>query len=98
MKNISMVECFGVLSEVIAFVCIGLQFAAVRTLLPSLCRIGADATSARANEVGEPSIARFAPPASRRGITEESELSLPRRDGFFDGQPKGPARFDSSSR
>ena len=91
-----MLECFGVFSEVIAFVCIGSQFAAVRTLLPSHRRIAADAASARANEVGEPSIARFAPPTSRRGITEGPELSLSRPDGFS-GQPKGRLRFNSSS-
>ena len=92
-----MLECFGVFSEVIAFVCIGSQFAAVRTLLPSHCRIAADAASVRANEVGEPSIARFAPPTSRRGITEGPELSLSQPDGFSDGQPKGLLRFNSSS-
>jgi hypothetical protein len=92
-----MPECFGVFSEVIAFVCIGSQFAAVRTLLPLHRRIAADAASVRANEVREPSIARFAPPTSRRGITEGLELSLPRPDGFSDGQPKGLLRFDSSS-
>jgi hypothetical protein len=92
-----MLECFGVFSEVIAFVCIGSQFAAVRTLLPSHCRIAADAASVRANEVGEPSIARFAPPTSRRGITEGPELSLPRPGRFSDAQPNGLLRFDSSS-
>jgi hypothetical protein len=90
-----MLECFGVFSEVIAFVCVGSQFAAVRTLLSSQW-IAADAASARANEVGEPSIARFVPPTSRRGITEGPE-SLSRPDGFSDGQPKGLLRFDSSS-
>lgn len=92
-----MLECFGVFSEVIAFVCIGSQFAAVRTLLSSQHRIAADAASARVNEVGEPSIARFAPPTSRRGISEGPELSVSRPDGFSDGQPKGLRRFDSSS-
>ena len=92
-----MLECFGVFSEVIAFVRIGSQFAAVRTLLSSQHRIAADAASARVNEVGEPSIARFAPPTSRRGISEGPELSVSRPDGFSDGQPKGLRRFDSSS-
>jgi hypothetical protein len=92
-----MLECFGVFSEVIAFVCIGWQFAAVRTLLSSQRRIAADAASARANELGEPSIARFAPPTSRRGISEGPELSVSRPDGFSHGQPKGLLRFDSSS-
>lgn len=92
-----MFECFEVFSEVIAFVCIGSQFAAVRTLLPPHRRIGADAASARANEVEEPSIARFVPPMSRRGNAEGSELSLSRPHGFSDGQPKGLTRFDSSA-
>jgi hypothetical protein len=92
-----MLECFGVFSEVIAFVCIGWQFAAVRTLLSSQRRIAADAASAMANELGEPSIARFAPPTSRRGISEGPELSVSRPDGFSHGQPKGLLRFDSSS-
>jgi hypothetical protein len=92
-----MLECFGVFSEVIAFVCIGWQFAAVRTLLSSQRRIAADAASVRANEVGEPSIARFAPPTSRRGIIEGPESSLSRPDGFSHGQPKGLPPFESSS-
>ena len=84
-KDIFMGECFIVSSEQIAFVCIGSQFAAVRTLLPSYCRIGADAGSARANEVGEASIARFAPPTSRRGITEGGCGLWPQS---LDGQPR----------
>jgi hypothetical protein len=76
---------------VIAFVCIGSEFAAVRTLLPLLCRIGAYTALARAKNVGEASIARLAPPTSRRGITEQWELSLPlqRPKWFLDGHPKG---------
>lgn len=98
-KNISLLECFGVFSEVIAFVLIGSQFAAVRTSLPSHRRIGADAASARANEMGEASIARLVPPVSRRGITEGWELSLaPQKLGcLFDGQPKRCPHFDSSA-
>ena len=74
----------------IAFVCIGSEFATVRTLLPLHCRIGAYTALARAKNVGEPSTARFASPTSRRGITEQWELSLPlqRRECFFDGHPK----------
>jgi hypothetical protein len=94
-----MIECFGVFSEVIAFVCIGSQFAAVRKSLPSHRRIGAAAASARANEVGEASIARFVPPVSRRGITEGWEVPpAPQKlECPFDGQPKRCFRFDSSS-
>jgi hypothetical protein len=75
---------------VIAFVCIGSEFATVRTLLPLHRRIGAYTTLARAKNVGEASIARFAPPTSRRGITEQWELSLPlqRPDCFLDGHPR----------
>lgn len=98
-KNISMIECFGVFSEVIAFVCIGSQFAAVRTSLPSHRRIGAGAASARANEVGEASIARFVPSVSRRGITERRELSLgPQKcECLFEGQSTRCPCFDSSA-
>jgi hypothetical protein len=94
-----MIKCFRVFSEVIAFVCIGSQFAAVRTLLPSHHRIDADAASARANEVGEASIVRFGPPASRRGITEGWEVSLPpqRPEWLWNGPPKCLPDFDSSS-
>jgi hypothetical protein len=75
---------------VIAFVCIGSEFATVRTLLPLLRRIGACTALTRAKNVGETSIARFAPPTSRRGITEPWELSLalPRPKWFLDGHPK----------
>lgn len=72
-----MSECFIVFSEVIAFVCIGSQFAAVRTSLPSHRWIGADAASAGANKVGEASIARFVPPTSYQGGTDGWELSPP---------------------
>lgn len=100
-KNIFMIECFLVFSEVIAFVCVGSQFAAVRTLWPSHRRIGADAGAARANEVGEASIAPFvfAPPTSRRGITEGWELSVPseRPEWWFDDQPKRLPGFDSGT-
>jgi hypothetical protein len=75
---------------VIAFVCIGSEFATVRTLLPLLRKIGACTALARAKNVGEASTARFTPPTSRRGITEQWELSLPlqRPECLFDGHPK----------
>lgn len=81
---------FWSILEVIAFVCIGSEFATVRTLLPLHRRIGAYTALARAKNVGEASIARLAPPTSRRGITEQWELSLPlqRPEWFFDGHPK----------
>src|SRR5260370_34868620 len=81
---------FWSILEVIAFVCIGSEFATVRTLLPLLRRIGAYTALARAKNVGETSIARLAPPASRRGITEQWELSLPlpRPKWFLGGHPK----------
>lgn len=90
---------FGVSSEVIAFVCIGSQFAAVRTLLPSHLRIGADAASARASEVREASIARFVAPTSRRRIPDGQELSLlPQKpEGLLDGPPKRLPGLDSGS-
>ena len=82
---------FWSILEVIAFICIGSEFAAVRTLLPLLCRIGAYTALARVRNVGATSIARLAPPTSRRGITEQWELSLPlpRPKWFRDGHPKG---------
>ena len=67
----------------IAFVCIGSEFATVRTLLPLHCRIGAYTALARAKNVGAASIARFAPPTSRRGITEQWKLSPPQRPQCF---------------
>jgi hypothetical protein len=75
---------------VIAFVCIGSEFATVRTLLPLHRRIGAYTALARAKNVGEASIARLAPPTSRRGITEQWGLSPPlqRPEWFVDGHPK----------
>lgn len=92
-----MIECFGVFLRVIALVCIGSQFAAVRTLLPLHRRIGADTALAKAEEVEEASIARFAPRTSRRGITEPWESSLPpqRPDWCFDGHPKRLLSVDS---
>lgn len=82
----------------IAFVCIGSEFATVRTLLPLHRRIGAYTALARAKNVGEASIARFAPPTSRRGITEQWELSLSRQrsECFFDGHPKQLLGVDST--
>ena len=81
---------FWSILEVIAFVCIGSEFATVRTLLPLHRRIGAYTALARAKNVGEASIARFAPPTSRLGITEQRELSLPlqRPECFLDDHPK----------
>ena len=70
----------------IAFICIGSEFATVRTLLPLHRRIGAYTALAKAKNVGEASIARFAPPTSRRGITAQGELSLsPQRPECFCG-------------
>src|SRR6266849_6204196 len=89
---------FWSILEVIAFVCIGSELATVRTLLPLHRRIGAYTALARAKNVGEASIARFAPPTSRRGITEQWELSLPlqRHECFFDGHPKRLLDVDST--
>src|SRR5438034_3268264 len=89
---------FWSILEVIAFVCIGSEFATVRTLLPLPRRIGAYTALARAKNVGEASIARFAPPTSRRGITERRELSLPlqRPECFFDDHPKRLFGVDST--
>jgi hypothetical protein len=83
---------------VIAFVCIGSEFATVRTLLPLHRRIGAYTALARAKHVGEASIARFAPPTSRLGITEPWESSLPpqRPECFCDGHPKHLLGVDST--
>jgi hypothetical protein len=94
-----MIECFIVFSEVIAFVCVGSQFAAVRTLWPSHRTIGADAGLARATEVGEASIARFATPTSRRGITEGWELYGPsaKPEWWLDSQPERLPSSDSNS-
>jgi hypothetical protein len=89
---------FWSILEVIAFVCIGSEFATVRTLLPLHRRIGAYAALARAKNVGEASIARFAPPISRRGITEQWELSLPpqKPECFCDDHPKHLLGVDST--
>jgi hypothetical protein len=70
-KNISMIECCLVFSEVIAFVCIGSQCAAVRTLLPSHRGVSAEAGSTRADRVGEASISPLARPTSRRDADRE---------------------------
>jgi hypothetical protein len=93
-----MFKCFGVFSQVIAFVCLGSEFATVRTLLPLLRRIGACTALARAKNVGKASLARLAPPTSRRGITEPWELSLPRPspEWFSDGHPKRLLGVDST--
>lgn len=82
----------------IAFVCIGSEFATVRTLLTLHRRIGAYTALARAKHVGEASIARFAPPTSRRGITGQWELSLPpqRPESFSDVHPKHLLGVDST--
>ncbi len=87
-KNISMPECSIVFSEEIAFVCIGSQFATVRTLLRSGRKIGADSASAGTYEVGEASIAWLVPPGSRRGMNEGRDVSspLPRTEWWRDAQ------------
>ena len=97
-KNIPMFKCFGVFSQVIAFVCLGSEFATVRTLLSLLRRIGACTALARAKNVGKASLARLAPPTSRRGIIEPWELSLlrPRPEWFSDGHPKRLLGVDST--
>ena len=89
---------FWSILEVIAFVCIGSEFATVRALLPLHRRIGAYTALARAKNVGEASIARFATPTSRRRITEQGELSLPpERPGCFcDDHPKHLLGVDST--
>jgi len=94
-----MIECFIVFSEVIAFVCVGSQFAAVRTLWPSHRTIGADAGLARATEVGDVSIARFATPTSRRGITEGWDLygPSPKPEWWLASRPEHLPRSDSDS-
>jgi hypothetical protein len=83
---------------VIAFVCIGSKFATVRTLLPLHRRIGAYTALARAKEVEEASITRFAPSTSRRGITEQWEWSLPLQgpEWFVEGYPKRLLCVDST--
>src|SRR6266849_4052677 len=89
---------FWSILEVIALVCIGSEFAAVRTLLPLHRRIGAYTALARAKEVEEASITRFAPSTSRRGITEQWEWSLPLQgpEWFVDGHPKRLLCVDST--
>jgi hypothetical protein len=91
-----MIECFSVFSKVIALVCIGSQGAALRTSLPPH-RMAASPALARAKEVGEPSTARIAPPASRRGMAERRELSLPplQLECLVDRHPKRRVRFDA---
>lgn len=98
-KTISMLKCFRVSSEVIAFVCIGSQLVAVRMLWPSHYRIEADAAPARAAEVGEAAIMRFGPLTSRRVIAGRWDVSpLSRRsESCFGDPPKCLPSFDSSS-
>ncbi|PYT21202.1 MAG: hypothetical protein DMG57_39435 [Acidobacteria bacterium] len=93
-----MLECFGVFLKVIALVGIGSECAAVRTLLPLHRRIGAYTALARAKEVEEASIARLAPPTSRRGITEQWEFSVPlqRPERLVNDHPKRLPRVDST--
>ena len=85
-----MSECFIVFSEVIAFVCISSQFAAVRTSLPSQRWIGADAASPGANKVEKASISRSVSLPSYEGVTGEWELSPPeqRRGLLLEGRTK----------
>ena len=94
-KNNSMTECFLVFSEVIAFVCIGSQCAAVRTLLPSHRGGVAGAGLTRADRVGEASISRFARPTSRRTTTQSGRLFLPLPSPLWllGGQPKCVPNF-----
>jgi hypothetical protein len=68
-----MLECFGVFSKVIALICKGSQCAAPTTLLPSRRRSSVGLALARAKDVGEASIAQFAPPAPRKGIAEQAK-------------------------
>jgi len=100
-KNIPMIECFLVFSEVIAFICLGSQCAAVWTLLPSHRGGTAEAGATRADRVGEASISRFAPPTSRRTTTTESwGLSLPLRSPqwLLGSQPQRVPDFGSGRR
>jgi hypothetical protein len=85
-----MIECFGVFSKVIALLCMGSQCATVPTLWVSHRRIDAGPGWARARQVGEASIAQSAPRASRRGIAERWQLSLPapRLEYLVDHHPK----------
>jgi hypothetical protein len=96
-NNISMIECFGVFSKVIALICMGSQYAAVHTLFPSHRRTGAGLALAWAKEVVEASTTEFAPPASRREIAKRWELALPppQLECLVDHHPKRPFRFDS---
>jgi len=92
-----MIKCFIVHFQVIAFGDIGSRFAAVRTLLPSHRRIGADAASVGANEVGEASIARSEPPTSDLETMDGWNLCLPpqRGEGMFDVLPQQLPDFES---
>jgi hypothetical protein len=84
-KNIRIIECFGVFSQVIAFAGIESRFAAARTIFPE--RRTADAAATLTRVQGETSTTEVARPMSRRQIRERRELSLP---------PSGPDwRFDS---
>lgn len=82
-----------------ALVCLGSQLAAVRTLLPLHHRISADTAFAGARDVGEASIARCTPSASRGEMVEEDELCPPLKgpEGVVGGQPKRLLYFASSS-
>jgi hypothetical protein len=91
-----MVECFGIFSKVIALLCMGSQCVAVSTSWASHRRIHAYSGWARAKQVEEASIAQSAPSASRRGIAERRELSLPapRLECLDDHHPKHRVRPD----
>lgn len=92
-----MVECFDVFSKVIALLCMGSQCVAVSTSWASHRRIDAYSGWARAKQVGGAPIAQSAPRASRRGIVERRELSLPapRLECLDDHHPKHRVRPDS---
>jgi hypothetical protein len=95
-KNIRIIECFGVSSQVRAFAGIESRFAAARTVFHQ--RRTADAAATLARGQGETSRTEVARPMSRRQIRERRELSLPPPwlDWRLDSRQSGTISLDAT--
>lgn len=94
-KNISIIECFGVFSTVIAFAGIESRFRAARTVLAE--RRTADAAATLAPAQGETSTTGVARPMSRRSTTERRDSCLPPPGpDWRSDSPRGAIPLDST--
>jgi hypothetical protein len=95
-KNILILECSVVFSQVIAFAGIEPRFAAARSVFPERSIGDANATLARVQ--GETSTTEVAGPMSRRQIRERRESSLPSPgpDWPFDSRSRGAIALGST--